>query len=254
MIKRIFIILIILTLTAGTVLAGTSVGGMLGITRSNMTGVENNNTQTNGKWGGSFGFFMVCSLGGNFFLQPALLLTWKGVTKTHTYNTDINNGLGKISSVNATYEMTEEVSLGYIQIPVLVRYEIPVKGKITPRILLGPSFAFNISDKDMASGSGDWDGEHNIGNLKTLDIGGMIGVGVSFPVGKLMCGVDVIYDKSFSSAFKDVTEEELANDVNEELWTKTDPVTFERTTEAVDFRNSGFSFQVSIILPIGWGK
>jgi len=69
-----------------------------------------------------------------------------------------------------------------------------------------------------------------------------------------MFGVDVIYDRSFSSAFKDVTEEELANDVNEELWTKSDPVTYERTTEAVDFKNSGFSFQFNIMLPMGWGK
>jgi hypothetical protein len=82
----------------------------------------------------------------------------------------------------------------------------------------------------------------------------MMGVGVSFPVGKLKFGFDIIYERSFSSAFNDVTEEELANDVNEELWTKSDPVTFERTTEAVDFKNSGFSFQLNMVLPLGAGK
>jgi len=108
------IILIILTLTAGTVWAETSVGGMLGIMRSNMTGATNSNTQANGKWGGTFGIFMVCSLGGSLFLQPALFLTWKGFTKTHTYNTGTNSSLRENSSIITTIEMTEEASLGYV--------------------------------------------------------------------------------------------------------------------------------------------
>lgn len=249
------LILIILTLTAATVPANPLFGLRFGLGRYNMTGIENENREASSKCGGAFGFFMVQNLGGYFFLQPALFILWRGFTKTHIYQTGtLYHSMGKIYSVNDTHKMTEDVSLGYIQIPVLMRYDIPVKGKFTPRILLGPSFAFNISSKDKASGFGDWDGEHDIGNLKTLDLSGMIGVGVSFPMGKLTFAIDIIYDKSFSSAFKDVTQEELANDVNEELWTKTDPVTFERTTEAVDFRNRGLSFQVSMILPIGKGK
>lgn len=249
------IIVIVLTLTASSAFANPDFGLRFGLGRYNMTGVENSNTTASGKWGGSFGLFMVQHLGGFFFIQPSIILLWRGFIKTHTFPSGSFFKVGSINSpVQDTQEATEEASLGYIQIPVLLRYEFPVQGKFTPRILLGPSFNINISGKEKASGFGDWDGEHNIGNLKTLDIGGMIGVGVSFQVSQLNLGVDVIYDRSFSSAFKDVTEEELANDENFELWTKSDPETFERTTKASDFKNTGLSFQVSMILPIGKDK
>lgn len=254
MMKRVIVIITILCLLTGTLYANLTLGGAVGIVHSNMDGVNNNSTEASGRWNGNFGFFLQYSLGMYFFVMPALFLTWRGFTKTHLQSAGPYNILSNTSSINASNEMTEEVSLGYIQIPILFKYEISLEGNFTPRILLGPSFAFNISANNKISGFGQWDGEYNIGNLKTLDISGIIGIGVSFPIGKLMCGVDVIYDKSFSSAFSDVTEQELANDVNEELWTKTDPVTFERTTEAVDFSNNGFLFQFSVILPIQLGK
>ncbi|GAB4376082.1 MAG: hypothetical protein Kow0042_22050 [Calditrichia bacterium] len=255
MIKQIIIFAIVLTLTASTTFANPNFGIRFGMGRFNMTGVENTNTTSSGKWGGTLGLFMVQQLGGFFFIQPAIILLWRGFIKTHTLVSNLSYKAESMNSfVQDAHETTENASLGYIQIPVLLRYEIPLPGKFTPRILLGPTFNMNISGKDKASGFGDWDGEHDIGNLKKLDIGGMIGVGVSFPLGKLNLGVDVIYDRSFSSAFKDVSEEELANDENFELWTESDPVTFERTTKAPDFRNTGISFQVSMMLPIGIGK
>lgn len=255
MIKRMVLIVIVLALTASTTLANPSIGLRIGMGSYTMLGVQNDVTNVNRGFGGGFGIFYTQLLGGNIFFIPWIMLMWHGFTKVHLLNTAAlyDNGV-MLSSANQTQEATEDVSLGYIQIPLVLRYDIPIKGKLKPRVLLGPSFAFNISSKNKISGFGEYDGEYNIGNLKTLDLRGMIGGGVSFPVGKLKFGVDVIYEQGFSSAFNDVSEEELANDVNEELWTKTDPVTFERTTEAVDFKNSGFSFQASIILPIGKDK
>jgi len=250
MLKRVIVIFIILTFSASTVVAENGLGVMLGLLNANMTGVENSGTKADGKWCGTFGLFMKYQIAGFFFIHPAFFLTWKGFTKNHLISNNPINILQKPTLLNGTQEMTEDVLLGYLQVPVLISYEIPVEGKYKPRILLGPTFSFNISAKDEASGFGTWDGKHNIGNVKTLDIGGMIGLGLSFPIDKFTFGVDVLYDMSFSSAFADVTEEELANDVNEELWTKTDPVTYERTTEAVDFKNTGLSIQVNMMLPI----
>jgi hypothetical protein len=266
MVKRVIILLIVLTLSAGTVWSQSiwhawcfpnMAGLMAGLFSGKLTGVNDGSTNSESKSGIISGAFMNYPLGGAFSVQPEVHYVTKGVKKTHTYEgyePPKYGGPGKIAAVNAN-GMTEKVSLTYIQIPVLFMYEIPVKGKLKPRVLLGPSLAFNISSKNVASGFGaGYDGEHDIGNLKKIDFSGLIGAGVSFPIGKLTFGLDVIYDRSLSSAFKDVTAEELANDIDQELWTKTDPNTFERTTEAVDFKNSGFSIQASVVLPIGKGK
>jgi len=178
-----------------------------------------------------------------------------GVLKNVMLETGMDNNLAKYSSVYASSTATEDVSMTYIQIPVLFNYEIPIKGKFQPRVLLGPTFAFNVSSKNKISGYVDYeDGEYDIGNLRTFDFGGMFGVGVSYPVGKLRLSFDMVYGRSFISAFSNVSEKELAEDMDEELWTKRDPVTFERSTEAVDFKNSGFKFQFGVVLPLGIGN
>lgn len=230
---------------------GQNVGLHLGGGWFTLTGANSEATEAGTVFRPAFGIFGQFGLFGLIMIQPAIYYLLKGVHKTHTLDGGLNKIGGTAYSPYLAEEMTEKASLGYIQVPLLLRYEIPLQGKLQPAILLGPAFAFNVSGKDEASGFGEWDGTHDIGNLKKLDISGIAGLGISFPVGKLKLGIDLRYDRSFSSAFEDVTAEELANDVNEELWTETDPVTFERSTRAVDFKNSGVTLQVGVMLPIG---
>jgi Outer membrane protein beta-barrel domain len=226
------------------------IGAMLGFTSHTLLGVSNETTTINSNSNLALGAFVRFLLSKGFSFQAIVRWITKGGTKGHQYEPLETSGMPKIAATEADGDPTEKVSLGYVQIPILIQYELPVKSKIKPRIMAGPAIAFNVSKKDEASGYGAWDGEHDIGNLKSTDLSGIIGVGATFPIGKLNLGLDFMYDRSFSSAFSDVTEEELANDVNEELWTKTDPETFERTTEAVDFKNSGFSVQLSVVFPL----
>lgn len=253
MYKRIISILIILTLTAaaGPDPANSRLGLRLGLGWFGLTGIEDNGTSASNIFGGGFGAFYTHSFVSGLFVQPLLLYVIRGVQKTHSINTSLLDHTESPGFAAQALEATEDVSLGYIQIPVLVGYQIPVDGRLQPRLMAGPSFAFNVSGTDKAEGFGAWDGDHDIGNLKTFDFGAILGAGVTFPVGSLEFDFDVMYDRSFSSAFSDVSEEELANDVNEELWTKVDPVTFERTTEAPDYKNTGFSFHFGMVLPFG---
>lgn len=254
MIKRIVIILIVLVLTASTASSEILVGGNLGFGWYSLTNVNNNDVDAERVLRANFGFFMMLGLFSNFRISPAIYFVTMGILKNYTLHTGTTNNLAKYSSVYASSTATEDVSMSYIQIPIMFSYEIPIKGKIHPRVMLGPTFAFNVSSKNKVSGYGDYDGEYDIGNLKTFDFGGMFGVGVSYPVGKLRLSLDIIYGRSFISAFSDVTDEELANDVDEELWTKRDPVTGDPTTEAVDYKNSGFKFQFGVVLPLGIGN
>lgn len=241
MVIRAIILVIFLAMTdgIGAINGGIGINGALGMT--GMSGVDDDDTEASGLFRGSFGCFGMINFG-NFFVQPAIILAWIGLKKEHTV---------QVPRASTSTVATEKISLSYLRVPVLVGYKFARLGKLTPRVLIGPSFNFNISGKDEATGFGSWDGEHDIGNLKTLDFGAIVGAGGSFPIGRLTLGADLFYNQSFSSAFKDVSEEELANDVNEELWTEIDPATSERTTKAVDYKNRGFSFQASILIPIG---
>ncbi|MDH3891711.1 MAG: PorT family protein [candidate division Zixibacteria bacterium] len=225
---------------------GVMVGGMW----STMTGdgTTEQGIDVKRRTGLSLGAFFEYPFANNLFVQPEIKYIQKGMKKTHTYDAGEFTRLGKISAVDADGP-SDEVTLSYIQIPVLVKYVFPLEGKIKPSIMLGPSLAINLSAKDKASGWGaGWDGDFDIINAKKWEISGVIGAGVAFPVGKLTFGVDVRYDKGFTNVFDDVTQEEL-NDLgsDETAWTG-------NNLEGFEAKNGGFGFSASVILPIGAGK
>lgn len=145
---------------------------------------------------------------------------------------------------------SEKVKLTYIQIPVLFKYKFPVQGKVIPSLYAGPAIAINMSGKDDIAGYGpDFDGEYDIANVKSTDLSAVLGGGVSFPMGKMLAFLDFRYDKSFGTAFDDVSS--LPDDESGEIaFVVWDPVSGP-TTEAEDLVNSGFSFSLGVIFPIG---
>jgi len=261
MIRIITLTMVLVTATAGPTFAqgcvvpGTNISCMnasYGITVGfgfyNMSGdgTSQQGVSTSSQSGLIIGGFFEYPLGTNLFVQPEMKYIRKGMDKTHTYDDYVP--LGKIAA--ASDEPSDKVKLSYIQMPVLFKYVIPTKGKIKPSVVLGPSLAYNLSAKDEASGWGaPWDGEFDIKNVKKFDFGGVIGAGVAYPIGNLMFGIDVRYDKSFSNAFDDVTQEEIDDlKADEVVWTGDQPL------EAFDAKNGGFSISASVILPIGAAK
>ncbi len=98
-----------------------------------------------------------------------------------------------------------EASADYIEIPVLVRANIPGSGSVKARVFGGPSFGFRVSDDSTTTFNGvevdDDDTEVN-----STDFGLVIGGAVQF--GKVF--VDARYTWGLVNILKDATDNESA--------------------------------------------
>ncbi len=90
-----------------------------------------------------------------------------------------------------------KISAGYIEIPVLVRYNFKPEGGIF--LLAGPAVGFNISCKLSGGGGADADCS-DVGLEDNTTFGGVVGIG--FQKGRF--GLEGRYDFDFGDAFKDV--------------------------------------------------
>ena len=92
-------------------------------------------TGASNKTGFDGGAYVAIPLSPQFDVQPELLYTRKGVKLSNT-------------GVNA------DVTLGYIEIPVLARVNFTSSSGVTPQLYAGPAIAFKTSCKLSASGQG----------------------------------------------------------------------------------------------------
>lgn len=102
-----------------------------------------------------------------FSIQPELLWMRKGAEQDF-----------------GTFEA--ELKLDYVEVPVLVRYDIPTAGNISPYLFAGPSFAFEISCKVSDTDTDedfDCDDEEDF-ETESFDAGATGGAGVGFAAGR----------------------------------------------------------------------
>ena len=80
----------------------------------------------------------------------------------------------------------------YIQVPFLLRIQLAIKSDLTPHLLVGPVVGMNTSCKvswdsefeiEGEADSGSYDCDEATIELKTMDLGGLVGAGVGFPLG-----------------------------------------------------------------------
>jgi hypothetical protein len=135
------------------------------------------------------GFYANIPVGTSLVFEPELLYAGKGVK----YDASLTDPLlGTLSgAVN--------ISMGYIEIPLLLRYNFQASGG--PYLLLGPEVAFSISCS--GSGSGDFGGSStdcpsNFENSVTF--GGVGGLGFQ----RQKFGLEVRYDFDFGNALQEI--------------------------------------------------
>lgn len=118
-----------------------------------------------------FGAFLQVMVAPGFSIQPEALFLAKGAEE------DTGD---------------DEVSLDYLQVPVLVQYHLPTPG-VSPRIFAGPSLAFELGcdiEDDGVSESCEADGV----DTKSADFGLVFGAGVDIPAGGVVVTLDGRYD------------------------------------------------------------
>ncbi len=143
------------------------------------------------------GFFAQIPIGqSGLLLQPEALFVMKG-SKVETSGTVV----------------TEKAKLNYIEVPVLVKYSIPMQGKVSPNLFAGPYAAFNVGakltfDNVPADETEDWV-DMDIDNIKPIDFGITFGGGLDYAIGpKGKLTFDIRYTMGLVDAFDDVTEAE----------------------------------------------
>ena len=132
-----------------------------------------------------------------FALQPELLFTMAG-TK---YKYD---------------EFSEydyyTLKLNYIQLPVLLKFYIPMPGNVKPTIFAGPYGSYNVSDKyynewylpSTVWGEGDYDGDisDDFMEVQKFDYGVVFGIGVDFIIfSDKQLTVDARYNLGLANVF-----------------------------------------------------
>jgi hypothetical protein len=93
--------------------------------------------------------------------------------------------------------------LDYIQVPVLLRYRFPTHTPVRPFIVLGPSVGFRVkcgltAPNDSAT-CVDVFGE----NAKSVDVGGTVGAGLGFKLGRQELSLSARYNMGFTKVFQD---------------------------------------------------
>ncbi|MCY7351852.1 MAG: PorT family protein [Cytophagaceae bacterium] len=134
----------------------------------------------------------------NFSVQPAVLLSSKGFQSTY----DAGNGI----SIKYTYEPL------YVEIPVLALAKINLGDTFRIYAGVGPYVAVGVGGKYTASGLGDSKtditfGNTNAADLKRIDYGGSVALGVEF--GKLIVGVN--YNRGLANILAEDSDVKIRN-------------------------------------------
>lgn len=171
-----------------------TIGIMAGVNLARISGDETDALDSRTGWLG--GVFVTFHLTNTFGIQPEALYSQRGASA------DAGSG------VDATIKMD------YIDIPVLLRYSVPVTGPIRPFFVAGPAFGIQSKCSIAAEGEGvsasvdcdqfEDDPEASF-DSKTFDLSGVVGAGLDFRVGGRTLMLGARYQHGFSDVVKDAS-------------------------------------------------
>jgi hypothetical protein len=164
---------------------GVRVGILAGVNSATVAGDDDEDVKRSTRMMG--GVYLVKDLGRGWAIRPELLYSQKGAK-------------GKEDGVES------KLKLDYIDLPVLLQYEPTGTSEARPHVYVGPSFGFNVQCELEGSEGGldvtvdcdDFDSD-----VKSLDVGGIIGAGMSFPLGGLRGMLGGRYQHGFTDVFGD---------------------------------------------------
>jgi hypothetical protein len=147
-----------------------TVGILAGVNLAKLSG--NDVTDASNRTGFMGGLFVTFHVANGFGIEPEALFSMQGAK-------------------NSNPDFT--VKLDYVQVPVLLRYDVQTHAPAHPYLMVGPSFGFKVQCK-IDSGSASSDCKDFDVTPKSFDMGGTAGAGVAF--GKL--SVSARYTMGFS--------------------------------------------------------
>ena len=138
-------------------------------------------------------------------------------------------GTAEGADLGFAFTADETYTLDYFELPLLAVLSFPAGTSGTFDIFAGPAFAFNVTAKQKSEWTGEGDSgtdEGDIENIKSSDIGGVLGVGFMFGMDSMNLFADARWEMGFSSIV-DVAD--------------------------VDVKNNAFAFMIGVAFPLASG-
>ena len=145
------------------------------------------------------GMFFTFDISENIQLQPEILFAKRGTKEVD-------------SSTSEWYTCESEAKwkLTYVEIPVLLKFNLQSKGSFKPGFFVGPYFAHNLSSKVCVKTTGQFDDEIYDREyeediecyLESFDYGIIVGAGFDFKTGSTRIILDVRYSHGLANIFK----------------------------------------------------
>lgn len=138
-------------------------------------------------------FYQLAPGRGIFALQPELLYAPKGG-----------------SYENESLNIREDYRLEYLELPVLLKFAIPIDETIYPNIFFGPQVGFRLSETyDVSTTSGSGLTISRNPDTRGVDYGGVFGGGVDFRLDGFWIGLGGRY----TLGFNEIQEADQASDI-----------------------------------------
>lgn len=135
-------------------------------------------------------YLSVDIVGGQLGLQPEINFMAKGFDA-------LENDQGE--------EVSSKYKISYIEIPVLVYWKLPFKGRLRPGFCFGPYFGIATKVMEVQTAFGETEKRKLGDNLKGRDFGLVFGGNIRYGLGSVVLMLDVRYSLGLSNISKDIT-------------------------------------------------
>jgi hypothetical protein len=160
-----------------------------GMNLAKLSGADNGIVEN--RTGFLVGGLVVIPIARNVAFQPEILFATKGAQAS-------DSGI------------TAAMKLQYVEVPVVLRFDVPTSGKIKPFAYAGPAFSLKTGCSFEGSAQGVsasvpcdniFGQDPGDASFRSADVGGLVGGGLAFDVGGRLLTVGARYEVGFVSIF-----------------------------------------------------
>ena len=175
------LILMLLVGLAGRAAAGSAgTGFKAGWNQATLSGDGTGGANVSSINGAMVAWFLRFSVGAGFAIQPEVLYSRKGVE-------------------GDTLDIRGAIKLDYVEIPVLVRYQIPIESFFTPTVYAGAAASGLINANAEATVYGETRSIGIENRLSRFDVGVVLGVEIGVPSARRQATIEARYEQGLRS-------------------------------------------------------
>lgn len=135
-------------------------------------------------------YFSVDIVGGQLGLQPEVNF--------------LNKGFDALESDRGE-QVSSKYKIRYIEVPVLVYWKPPLRGRLRPGVFFGPYFGFATKVMEVQTVFGETEKRDLGENFKGRDFGLVFGGNIRYGLGSMVLMIDIRYSLGSNNISKDIT-------------------------------------------------